>query len=192
MRSTRWMVGAAIIGSFVAVTVSGASAQEQGNFNGRANARAEGNHVGASAQLNGTARQSVNRYAGGRQMSVTARENRGFAEGRNFEGRRRMAAENGYSREWRDRRAYGRVAAQTDGIARRDRLAYRGPDRDVAVDVGVATGGYEPGYYAYSTPDYVPAYAYAPVGVGPYYDYAPGFSVGIGPVGIGVGPAWDW
>jgi hypothetical protein len=26
----------------------------------------------------------------------------------------------------------------------------------------------------------------------PYYDYAPGVSIGIGPVGIGVGPAWGW
>jgi hypothetical protein len=29
---------------------------------------------------------------------------------------------------------------------------------------------------------------------GPYYDYAPGvsFGIGIGPVGIGFGPDWGW
>jgi hypothetical protein len=66
---------------------------------------------------------------------------------------------------------------------------------------------YEPGYtYSYD-PRYAatvpsgPYYAsgYSPYASGnnvayanPYYDYAPGVSIGIGPVGIGVGPAWGW
>ena len=42
-------------------------------------------------------------------------------------------------------------------------------------------------------PSYAPAYDLA-YSTGPYYDYAPGFNlgIGIGPVGIGIGPAWEW
>jgi hypothetical protein len=51
---------------------------------------------------------------------------------------------------------------------------------------------YAPGYAATvpASPYYAPGYnvAYAD----PYYDYAPSVSIGIGPVGIGVGPAWGW
>jgi hypothetical protein len=40
---------------------------------------------------------------------------------------------------------------------------------------------------------YAPAYDLA-YSTGPYYDYAPGLNlgIGIGPVGIGIGPAWGW
>ena len=48
----------------------------------------------------------------------------------------------------------------------------------------------------YYTPGWDTAYAgpYNTAFAGPYYDYAPGvsFGIGIGPVGIGFGPAWGW
>lgn len=61
-------------------------------------------------------------------------------------------------------------------------------------DAGYAAATDAPGYDVAVTTDryYAPAWnvAYA----GPYYDYAPGvsFGIGIGSVGIGFGPAWGW
>jgi hypothetical protein len=220
MKSTRLMMGAAVTGCIVAATVSGVSAQEHGNLNGRANARVQGSHVGASGQVNGTTRQGmnqgVNRDTNGRQANMTAREHRGFAEG-NYNSQRRVATENGYNRQPRDRREFGRTATQGDGTLRRDRWGYGGPGRDVGVDGGVAAGGYavQPGSYGYAdpvygysyaapaygygyaAPGYRPLYGYAPSygvydPVAPYYDYAPGVGIGIGPIGIGIGPAWGW
>jgi hypothetical protein len=213
MKSTRLMMGAAVTGCIVAATVSGVSAQEHGNLNGRASAHMQGSHVGASGQVNGTTRQGmnqgVNRETNGRQANMTAREHRGFAEG-NYNSQRRVATENGYNRQPRDRREFGRAATQGAGTLRGDRWGYGGPGRGVGVDGGVATGGYAwqpdsygyadpaygygyaaPGYdYGYAAPAYGPLYGYAPsYGV---YDPAPGFGIGIGPIGIGIGPAWGW
>jgi hypothetical protein len=206
MKSTRLMMVAAVTGCIVAATASGVSAQEHDNLNSRANARMQSNHAGASGQSNGTTRQGVNRYANGRLTNMTAREHRGAAEG-HYDSRRRVATENGYSGQRHDRREFGRMATQGDGTFRRDRWGYGGPGRDVGVDAGVASGGYalQPGSYGYAAPAYVgyaapaygPLYGYAPSygiydPVSPYYDYAPAFSVGIGPIGIGIGPAWGW
>ena len=147
--------------------------------------------------------QSVRRgLANEARMNVTTRE------GRDFAGERRMRGERG---------AYAR--ANIDGGYRGgERAAYR--DRAVGVGAGVTAADYgyrtrrlyayapnydagytagpyyndAPGYDVAVTADryYAPAWnvAYA----GPYYGYAPGvsFGIGIGPVGIGFGPAWGW
>ena len=106
----------------------------------------------------------------------------------------------------------------TAAIEARARRAYR--DRAVGADVGVALADYgyrgrplyayaptyEAGYAAGPYYNYAPGYEvavttrpyYTPgwnvAYASPYYDYAPGvsFGIGIGPVGIGVGPAWGW
>jgi hypothetical protein len=183
MNAKQIMMGAAAAGCIITMTMSGVSAQEQDSVNGRLNARVGGSHMQTSGQLNGAARQS-------------ARERQDLAAGRDLSGERRMATEN--RRPWRGNdRELDRVAVERDGGAwRSDRWAYRGADRPVGVDAGVATGAYawQPGYYAYSGYGPGPLYAYAPgYSVGPYYGdaYAPGFSVGIGPIGIGIGPYWD-
>jgi hypothetical protein len=71
------------------------------------------------------------------------------------------------------------------------RYSYQAPSYGYTYDPGYAYS-YAPGYTATvpSGPYYASGYnvAYA----NPYYDYAPGVSIGIGPVGIGVGPAWGW
>jgi hypothetical protein len=195
MNAKQIMMGAAAIGCIVTMTMSGVSAQEQDSVSGRVNARV-GNHMEASGQFNGTARQGGNRFVNGRQAREVGRERQGVAEGRNFGAERRLATDNGYSRRWRgDGREFNRVAVEHDGAAwRDDRLAYRVAEPPVVVDAGVATGGYAwtPGY-AYSGYAPGPLYAYAPgYNVAPYdYGYAPGVTVGIGPIGIGVGPYWD-
>jgi hypothetical protein len=72
--------------------------------------------------------------------------------------------------------------------------------RDDEDDAGVAAAN-DGWNYGYNYP--YPRYGYAPQAIcgyapgysaGPYCDYAPeyGASVGIGPVGIGIAPAWGW
>jgi hypothetical protein len=197
------MIGAAVTGCIVAATVSGVSAQDRGNTNGRAPARVQGSHVGAGGQLKGTTRQATTRQGTANQRTM-----------RQGTMRQGMQATNGY------------------GSFGRDRFGYGGPGRDVGFAAGAAADGYgwNPGYDdnwaptagAYPPPPsgygnwapagtYRPLYGYAPgydiyspvdpyygngpgYGVGSYsdYDYAPGFSIGVGPVGIGFGPAWGW
>jgi hypothetical protein len=169
---------------------------------------------GADTRLN--ARTTSNRTSAGGQserrgFGNEARTNVTTREGRDLAGERRMRSERG---------AYAR--ADIDGGYRGwrggERAAYR--DRAVGVGAGVAAADYRyrtrrlyayapnydarytadpyyndaPGYDVAVTTDryYAPAWnvAYA----GPYYDYAPGvsFGIGIGPVGIGFGPAWGW
>jgi len=199
-------MGAAVIGCLAAAMISGAAAQERDHMNGHQNARAGGNHMGATAQLNGAARRGGSHFTNGNPMGETATpDRREFVEGRTVGGERRsgrVAAETRYGHEWRgNRREFGGAAPAGEyGRAwRGDRFGYR--DRNLGV--GVAAEGYsaDDGYYGQPSYAYArrPLYAYAPgydVGysVGPYYDYAPGFSVGIGigPVGIGISPAWGW
>jgi hypothetical protein len=101
---------------------------------------------------------------------------------------------------------------------RRERWAYRDRAVGAGLDVAAVDSGYrtrrlyayaptyDVGYTAAPSYDYAPGYDvavttgpyYAPgwnvAYAGPYYDYAPGvsFGIGIGPVGIGFGPAWGW
>ena len=184
MKPKRIVMGAAVVGCFAAAMISGASAQERDNIGGHVNARAGGNHMEATGQLNGAPRQGGSHYTNaGRIGEASVRDNRVFAEGRAVGGEHRFA----------------RMGSETRYGWRGDRWGYR----DRGVGVGVAADGYSYGrrpLYAYA-PGYSvgPYYDYAPgydVGYSavPYYDYAPGFSVGvgIGPVGIGIGPAWGW
>jgi hypothetical protein len=124
--------------------------------------------------------------------------------------RRDVSAEGGYSRGWRGSRlAYrdrgvdvrGGVAATEYTYPRR--LYAYAPDYDVGYrgrafySYGPAYGvtSYGPTYGATvgADPFYAPAYDLA-YSTGPYYDYTPGFNlgIGIGRVGIGIGPAWGW
>ena len=202
MKSNRMFMGAAVIGCLAAAMTSGAAAQVRDHMNGHQNARAGGNHMGATAQLNGTARRGGSHFTNGNRMGETAtRDRREFVEGRTVGGERRsgrVAAETPYG-EWRaNRREFGGAASagEYDRAWRGDRFGYR--DRDLGV--GVAAEGYsaddgyaDDGYY--DQPNYAyagrPLYAYAPgYSVGPYY--APGFSVGIGIGPVGIGPAWGW
>ena len=78
MTSTRMAVGAAVISCVSAAMMTGALAQEN-NTNGHFNARAGGNHMSATGQLNGTGRQSdrpavsghANARLGGNHMMAT-------------------------------------------------------------------------------------------------------------------------
>jgi hypothetical protein len=235
MRSTRMAMGAAVISCVSAAMMTGALAQEN-TTNGHFNARAGGNHVSATGQLNGTARQSerpavsgnANARLGGNHMMATGqpngqrenetrfrsegrigngqmRQRRGFAEERTI-GRERLASEGRYDRGSRGerrefyvgggvaaaeytypRRLYAYAPGYDVGYRRRPFYSY-GPAYGVT-SYGPAYGvtvGADPSYYA---PAYDLAYS-----TGPYYDYAPGFNlgIGIGPVGVGIGPAWGW
>ena len=129
-------------------------------------------------------------------------------------------SEQRYGRGWDGERGLYARAGVEGGYRgwRGERWAYR--DRAVGAGVGVAAADsgyrtrhlyayaptYDVGYTAAPSYDYAPGYDvavttgpyYAPgwnvAYAGPYYDYAPGvsFGIGIGPVGIGFGPAWGW
>jgi hypothetical protein len=82
MTSTRMAMGAAVISCVSAAMMTGALAQEN-TTNGHFNARAGGNHMSATGQLNGTARQSerpavsghANARLGGNHMMATGQPN---------------------------------------------------------------------------------------------------------------------
>jgi hypothetical protein len=135
------------------------------------------------------------------------RERRGFAGERTIGRERlgRMASEGRYERGSRgERREFyvgGSVAGAEYTYPRR--LCAYAPGYDVGYrgrpfySYGPAYGvtGHEPAYGVTVGADlsYAPAYDLA-YSTGPYYGYAPGFNlgIGIGPVGIGIGPAWGW
>jgi hypothetical protein len=214
--------------------MTGALAQEN-TTNGHFNARAGGNHMSATGQLNGTARQSerpavsghANARLGGNHMMTTGqpngqrenetgfrsesrignvqmRERRGFVEERTIGRERlgRMASEGRYDRDPRgERREFyvgGGVAAADPrrlyAYAPGYDVGYRGrPFYSYGPAYGVTSYGPAYGVTVGADPSYAPAYDLA-YSTGPYYDYAPGFNlgIGIGPVGIGIGPAWGW
>jgi hypothetical protein len=177
-------------------------------------ARANNNETSANREL------ERRRPASESRTRVSAGESRGYAvqPGRRSErSAHARVSEERYGRGWRGERGPN-VRARAEAGYRGERLTYR--NRAVGADVGVAAADY--GYrgrrlYAYA-PTYEagyatgPYYAYTPgndvaVNTSPYYtpgwdlayagshyDYAPGVSVGIGigPVGIGLGPAWAW
>ena len=181
MKPKRIVMGAALVGCFAAAMISGASAEKPDNISGHANARAGGNHI-ATGQLNGAPRQGGSHYTNaGRMGEASARDNRVFAEGRAVGGEQRFARVGSETRYgWRGDRGgdrSGGVGAAADGYSYGRRPLY----------------AYAPGYSVGPYYDYAAGYdiAYSAV---PYYDSAPGFSVGvgIGPVGIGIGPAWRW
>jgi hypothetical protein len=185
---------------------------QDGNMNATLNARATSNGTSANGQL------ERHGFTNKSRMNGPTREGRGLVEERAMRGERgahMSVSEERYGRGWRGER---RLYARAEGGYDRGHLAYR--ERAVGVGAGVAAAdygyrarrlyayaptydvGYTPGpYYSYAPsydvavttgPYYTPGWnvAYA----GPYYDYAPGvsFGIGIGPVGIGFGPAWGW
>jgi hypothetical protein len=230
-------VGAAVISCVSAAMMTGASAQEN-TTNGHFNARAGGNHMSATGQLNGTGRQSdrpvvgehANARLGGNHMMATGqpigqrenethfrsegrignvkmRERRGFAGERTIGRERlgRMASEGRYDQGSRgERREFyvGGSVAATEYTYPRRLYAYA-PGYDVgyrgrpfySYGPAYSVTNYEPAYGVTvgAEPSYAPAYDLA-YSTGPYYGYAPGFNlgIGIGPVGIGIGPAWGW
>ena len=95
------------------------------------------------------------------------------------------AADYGY----RHRPLYAYAPAYQAGVAPAPRYSYRPAYYGRGYNVAMNTG-------PYYTPGWDTAYAgpYNTAFAGPYYDYAPGvsFGIGIGPVGIGFGPAWGW
>ena len=195
MKPKRIVMGAAVVGCFAAAMISGVSAQERGNISGHVNARAGGSHVEATGQLNRVPRQGGGHYTNASRMGE-ASVRREFAEGRAVGGEKRFARVGSEARygwrgdrwAYRDRSVGVGVAADGDSYGRRPLYAYAsvGPYYD-------DEPGYDVAYSAVPYNDYAPGYdvAYSAV---PYYDYAPRVSVGvgIGPVGIGIGPAWGW
>ena len=196
MTSTRMAMGAAVISCVSAAMMTGALAQEN-TTNGYFNARAGGNHVSAPGQLNGTGRQSerpaVSAHAhariGGNHMMATGQPNGQRENETRSRGERRefyvgggvAAAEYTYPR---------RLYAYAPGHD----VGYRGrPFYNYGPAYGVTSYGPAYDVTVGADPSYAPAYDLA-YSAGPYYDYAPGFNlgIGVGPVGIGIGPAWGW
>jgi hypothetical protein len=178
--------------------------------------------LGARANNETSANRELERRgpANESRMRVSARESRGYTARPGMRSERSAYArvsEERYGRGWRGERAPN-AGARVEGGYAGERLAYR--NRAVDAGAGVAAADYSyrgrrlyayaPTYQAgYTTGpyyNYAPGYDvavspgpyYAPgwnlAYAGPYYDYAPGVSVGvgIGPVGIGLGPAWAW
>jgi hypothetical protein len=217
MRSTRMAMGAAVISCVSAAMMTGALAQENttnGHFNARAGgnhmsatgARLGGNHMMATGQQNGQRENETRFRSEGRIGNVQMRQRRGFAEERTI-GRERLGRMASEGRSDRDRRGERREFYVGGGVAAaeytypRRLYAYapsyyvgyrRRPFYSYGPAYGVTSYGPAYGVTGGADPSYAPAYdlAYS----GPYYDYAPGFNlgIGIGPVGIGIGPAWGW
>ena len=196
MTSTRMAMGAAVISCVSAAMMTGALAQEN-TTNGYFNARAGGNHMSATGQLNGTGRQSerpaVSAHAhariDGNHMMATGQPNGQRENETRSRGERRefwvgdgvAAAEYTYPR---------RLYAYAPGYD----VGYRGrPFYSYGPAYGVTSYGPAYDVTVGADPSYAPAYDLA-YSAGPYYDYAPGFNlgIGVGPVGIGIGPAWGW
>jgi hypothetical protein len=175
--------------------------------NGQISARAS-NGMSANGQVERRSFGNQGRVGESARVGRIYSEHRGI---RNERGAFARVSEERYGRGWRSR-AY--AGATFEGGYRRERLAYR----DRAVGVAAADYGYRTRrLYAYA-PSYEVDYATRPyytdaqgydvvVNTGPYYTpgwnvayaspyygYAPGvsFGIGVGPVGIGVGPAWSW
>ncbi len=161
------------------------------------------------AQQTKTSRRTGNRF--GNERSGFERDH--YALGRNdVRSRYGHPASARFDNGWNGERSeYRREAVEDRGRAwRGDRWA----TRDGYENFGNTAGGYawQPGYaeprygygrgavYAYapgypSSNAYAPGYAYGPDYSGDYgadYAYGPNFGIGIGPVGIGIGPAWGW
>ena len=157
------------------------------------------------------------RTIGRERLGPMASEGR-YDRGSRGERRESVSAEGSYNRGWRGNRlAYrdrgvdvgGGVAAEYTYPGRLYAYApgydvgYRGrPFYSYGPTYGVTSYGPAYGVTSYGPaygvtvgagPSYAPAYDLA-YSTGPYYDYAPGFNlgIGIGPVGIGIGPAWGW
>jgi hypothetical protein len=191
------------------------NARAGGNHMSATGARLGGNHMMATGQQNGQRENETRFRSEGRIGNVQMRQRRGFAEERTIGRERlgRMASEGRYDRDRRgERREFyvgGGLAAAEYTYPRRlyayapgYDVGYRGRPYSYGHAYGVTSygpsygvAGYGPSYGATvgADPSYAPAYDLA-YSTGPYYDYAPGFNlgIGIGSVGVGIGPAWGW
>jgi hypothetical protein len=213
MRAKRMLMGAAVIGCLAATMPSGAYAQEA-NSRDQINARA-GQQPASNVRPNGPMRQgqgSDRNAQFGAHANNSGTPANGQLERRGVASESRMRAAAAESRRFAVQRGM-----RSERLANRNRSVDVG-----TVDAGVGVAAADYGYrgrrlYAYAPTyeagyargpyyNYAPGYAvaaspgpyYTPgwnvAYAGPYYDYAPGVSVGIGigPVGIGLGPAWAW
>jgi hypothetical protein len=170
---------------------------QRSGMNEQLNARGDSGRMSQDGRLDTARRRGLAEERGVRGTE----ERRGLAEQRGVRGERslyaRAGVEGGYGRERRSDRWTYRERATDVGAgvaAAHTRRLYAYAPTYAAGYAAVPNYAYTPGYDAtvgagrYYAPGWNMAYA------APYYDYAPGFSfgVGIGPVGIGVGPAWGW
>jgi len=168
---------------------------QSAEMNAQFNTRATRSRTSGSGQLD---RRGFTNEA---RTNVTTREGRGFSGERGMRGERgvyaRAGVERGYRGEravYRDRAIGGGAGVTAADYSHRTRRLYAYEPNYGASYVGGPAYNYGPGYDVAVTTDryYAPGWnaAYA----GPYYGYAPGvsFGIGIGPVGIGFGPAWGW
>jgi hypothetical protein len=162
MRTTKLLIGAACIGCLAATT--GASAQEGPN------ARME-RHLQRNTQANASAHAARHTVVGAQRVP----DHRGtrVVDGNAYRGQPLYAYAPNYS-----------FQAPSYGYTYEPRYAYSYDPSYAAT--GASSPYYASGYSPYYASGYNVAYA------NPSYDYAPGVSIGIGPVGIGVGPAWGW
>lgn len=190
MKSKRMAVAISVVSCVAAATMSVASAQETTAPRSGANRVSAANHGNAIVRQGGT--QLTNR---GRTGEPTMGERGQFTHNRSAMAERRsgpLVSRNGYGRDWQgDRRDFGGERAYSGG--------WRGDRGEEMGQYGGDRGYYGSPGYAFSSG---PRYAYGPDAYGPgydvgyggprYYDYEPGIGVGIGPFGIGIGPAWGW
>ena len=222
MKSKRMLMGAAVVGCVAATMISGAYAQEaqtRGQFNERAGGQHPSTNAQPHTSMRQG--QDTNAQFNTRSVANSStRESRSFVAELGMRDRRGAyprISEQRYGRGWgAERGLYARAGGYRGW--RGEHWAYH--DRAVGAGVGVAAADsghrtrrlyayaptYDVGYAAAPSYDYAPGYDvavttgpyYAPgwnvAYAGPYYDYAPGvsFGIGIGPVGIGFGPAWGW
>jgi hypothetical protein len=189
--------------------------------NAQLNARTNSDATPANGQFERRGLANESRIGAQRRVGASAREGRGYTEQRALRGEhgpyareQRYGRGGVYARAGVDggyrggRVAYRERAVSTGvGVAAAD-SGYRGR-RLYAYAPGYETSYAAAPRYSYAT---APRYSYAPgydIGLntspyyapawntayaGPYYDYSPGvsFGIGIGPVGIGFGPARGW
>jgi hypothetical protein len=163
MTTPKLLIGATCIGCLAAIT--GASAQEGTNarMERHLQRNTQGNVSAHAARQTVVGAQRVPNYRGARA-----------AEGYAYRGQPLYAYAPNYSYQ---SPSYG--------------YTYQAPSYGYAYEPGYADS-YGPGYAATAPASAYYASGYNVTYADPYYDYAPGVSIGIGPVGIGVGPAWGW
>lgn len=202
MKTKQMMMGAAIIGCITAAAISTVSAQQQDNVYAHPGGRDHVQRMKPNAYPTEARRQTENHFVNERSGFGRDRIDRGaYAHGRDVVRPQYDRTATGYRFSDRasndERREY---VGGDDGARRGDRWVSTRAYSDSGVTAPYrqptyATGpgaiyAYAPGYgyapgYAY-TPDYAYSGDYGP------YEYAPAFGVGIGPIGIGIGPAWAW
>lgn len=187
--ATKRMAIVSVICCVAAATISAASAQET------IAPRGSVNRVDTAARGNAIAHQGGTQLPSRGRMGEAAMYERGkLTHDRAVMGEPRsgrVVSGDRYNRDWKgDRRDLGREGGYNGG--------WRG-DRDVDVGMAGSEYGEDRGYYGSPVYGYPSRqlYAYGPsydtrYGAPRYYDDAPEIGIGVGPFGLGVGPAWGW